>query len=302
MLFLLVTLGVVVSAKDSLPSCDQIPKLLCCTERVIDKCISGCMDYITDKCPHKLNKYDKIAKETPDLNNELDNPRQQAPKPVTSRLNEKFTPNRRPHLNAVSAFEGSGPSLTEGFIEQSRPEQSGRTSSISRGSAASSRDYGRLNQQYPITEVSDADLTSDCGTESSRPPYSPCLSRKIVDDQFLSCCQQHVPSNCHSLCSYEHREHVAAETLIQAVQQEQCDLKYLSNILYCANRNRDNRKCCEFLGLAASELGVGDRCLRMCNIGQSGDRVGTVEKNDLVCLSNWNVLMYCARAGLRTIN
>lgn len=43
-------------------------------------------------------------------------------------------------------------------------------------------------------------------------------------------------------------------------------------------------------------------CLRMCNVGQSGDRIGTVEKNDLVCLSNWNVIMYCARAGLRTIN
>lgn len=68
-----------------------------------------------------------------------------------------------------------------------------------------------------------------------------------------------VPSNCHSLCTYEHREHVAAETLIQAIQQDVCDLKYLSNILYCANRNRDNRKCCQFLGMAQPELGVGDR-------------------------------------------
>lgn len=53
-------------------------------------------------------------------------------------------------------------------------------------------DFKLLNQQYPITEVSDTDLTSECGTESSRPPYSPCLSRKTVDDLFLSCCQQHV--------------------------------------------------------------------------------------------------------------
>lgn len=40
----------------------------------------------------------------------------------------------------------------------------------------------------------------------------------------------------------------------------------------------------------------------MCNIAISGDRLGTVEKNDLVCLSNWNVIMYCARSGVRTIN
>ncbi|KAJ1347626.1 hypothetical protein KIN20_002732 [Parelaphostrongylus tenuis] len=182
-----------------------------------------------------------------------------------------------------------------------------------------------LNQEYPITEVSDADLTIECGVEKSRPPYSPCLARKVVDDVFKSCCHQHVPEACHQLCTYEHREHVAAETLIAAVQQGGCDLKvelhiyavvflievaaivrmslqYLAPILYCANQNRDNRKCCGFLGMASSELGVGDRCLRMCNVAPSGDRVGVLEKSDLVCLSNWNVIMYCARSGLRTFN
>ncbi|ETN85390.1 DB module [Necator americanus] len=175
------------------------------------------------------------------------------------------------------------------------------------GSATSTRwfvggDRKLLNQEYPITEVTDADLTAECGTEKSRPPYSPCLARKTVDDVFKTCCQQHVPSNCHSLCTYEHREHVAAEMLISAVQQDGCDLKYLSSILYCAHQNRDNRKCCEFLGMSNSELGVGDRCLRMCNVAPSGDRINSVEKSDLVCLSNWNVMMYCARSGLRTFN
>ncbi|VDO35459.1 unnamed protein product [Haemonchus placei] len=158
--------------------------------------------------------------------------------------------------------------------------------------SVSGGDRKLLNQEYPITEVTDADLTVECGTESSRPPYSPCLARKTVDDLFKSCCQQHVPANCHSLCTYEHREHVAAETMIA----------YLSPILYCANQNRDNRKCCEFLGLSNADLGVGDRCLRMCDIAPSGERVGSVEKSDLVCLSNWNVIMYCARSGLRTFN
>ena len=53
-------------------------------------------------------------------------------------------------------------------------------------------DYKLLNPDYPVTEVSDADLTAECGTEKSQPPYSPCLSRKTVDDLFVSCCQQHV--------------------------------------------------------------------------------------------------------------
>lgn len=116
-----------------------------------------------------------------------------------------------------------------------------------------------LDPQYPIAEVSDADLPSECGTERSKPPYAPCLGRKQVDELFLACCQQHVPGNCHSLCTYEHREHVAAEQLIQAVQTDKCDLKHLSRILYCANQNRDNRQCCEFLGLSAADLGVGSR-------------------------------------------
>lgn len=102
-------------------------------------------------------------------------------------------------------------------------------------------DYKLLNPDYPVTEVSDADLTAECGTEKSQPPYSPCLSRKTADDLFVSCCQQHVnwliasklmnwfkvPSNCHSLCTYEHREQVAAQTLISVVQNSNCDLKVI---------------------------------------------------------------------------
>ncbi|GMT02491.1 hypothetical protein PENTCL1PPCAC_24665, partial [Pristionchus entomophagus] len=163
-------------------------------------------------------------------------------------------------------------------------------------------DYRALNTAYPVTEVTDKDLTAECGVAESRPPYSPCLSRKSVDDLFLSCCRQHVPASCHSLCTYEHREHVAAELLISAVQQDRCDLQYMSKILYCANQNRNNRPCCEHLGLNSEELGVGDKCLRMCNVAASGSIIESVTKDDLVCLSNWNVAMYCARAGLRTIN
>jgi hypothetical protein len=68
-----------------------------------------------------------------------------------------------------------------------------------------------------------------------------------------------VPFECRSLCTYEHREDVASKTLVAAVQDRRCDLKWLSSILYCANQNRDNRACCRHLNLASDELSVGDR-------------------------------------------
>lgn len=99
----------------------------------------------------------------------------------------------------------------EGFIEQQQPlsgpsqvaqQQFGPLPSLPRslppsgnfggGVSRSGGDYDLLNPKYPVTEVSDRDLTQECGTVQSRPPFSPCLSRKSVDDLFLSCCQQHV--------------------------------------------------------------------------------------------------------------
>ncbi|CAJ0574050.1 unnamed protein product, partial [Mesorhabditis spiculigera] len=248
------------SMAQELGPCANIPKLLCCTDKVIEKCLPGCLDHITENCPAKLEKFETIGAALP----------ASAQQSSSQHQNNNA---RQVHVGRESAR---------------RAPQTG--------------DYKLLNSEYPVTEVSDKDLSTDCGTERSKPPYSPCLSRKAVDDLFMSCCRQHVPSNCHSLCSYEHREHNAAQNLIQAVQQDECDLKYLSSILYCAGQNRDNRPCCTHLGMANDELGVGDRCLRMCNIGVAGDRLRAVEKEDLVCLSNWNVLMYCARSGLRTIN
>ncbi|KAK5964332.1 DB module [Trichostrongylus colubriformis] len=262
----------------NLPECHDIPKVLCCTERVLDKCLTGCIDYVTEKCPHKLEKFDTIEEKKLVSDNKVE-------------LQQSARNSRPSNVRLPKTRRPRPPGTGEVWTDKS-----------DRRRAPIGGDRKFLNQEYPITEVTDADLTAECGTESSRPPYSPCLARKTVDDVYKSCCQQHVPANCHSLCTYEHREHVAAETLIAAVQQDGCDLKYLSSILYCANQNRDNRKCCEFLGMSNADLGVGDRCLRMCDIAPSGERVGSVEKTDLVCLSNWNVIMYCARSGLRTFN
>ncbi|CAD6186280.1 unnamed protein product [Caenorhabditis auriculariae] len=271
LLTFLTTFSSCVNSELQLPDCNEIPKVLCCTQRVLDKCMSGCIDYVTEKCPHKLEKYETIE-------NENEN------------AVEGTIKSRKPE-SAEDVKTSKLDKMVEKFVDRDEIRR-----------APQGGDVKQLNAEYPITEVSDNDLTSECGTERSQPPFSPCLSRKTADDVFLSCCRQQVPSNCHSLCTYEHREHVAAETLIAAIQQDGCDLKYLSSLLYCANQNRDNRKCCSHLGMSNSDLGVGDRCLRMCNIAQSGNRVGSLEKEDLVCLSNWNVIMYCGRGGLRTIN
>uniref|UniRef100_A0A7E4V0L9 DB domain-containing protein n=1 Tax=Panagrellus redivivus TaxID=6233 RepID=A0A7E4V0L9_PANRE len=324
-----------ICAAEPLPPCDEIPKLLCCTGRVLEKCLAGCVDYVNAKCPHKLFKYDMIdAAKTASASESSKSASAEAttapPTLATTTKSHKVEPIRRAQpstgvrgigipggAKARAAVSGIAPAPSgnrassfselpeeEGFIEQSPPPspRSGGRGRFKSGTVRSGGDYDQLNAQYPVTEVTDADLSPECGTAQSKPPFSPCLSRKSVDDLFLSCCKQHVPSSCHALCTYEHREHVAAETLIAAVQSDGCDLRHLSSILYCANQNRDNRECCDHLSLASSALGVGERCLRMCNVARSGQTVGTVEKNDLVCLSNWNVIMYCARAGLRTIN
>ncbi|TKR92723.1 hypothetical protein L596_007320 [Steinernema carpocapsae] len=329
MLFLvaLVPVAFVLSA-DTLPSCDQIPQNMCCSSKVLEKCMTGCFDYVSKHCSKKLAEFDKIempaeSREKPEEPEKLgDEIKERQVKPVKAAVPYEFSEethaeSKSARTHGVGAVDGLARGAasraseipSEGFIEQPSPSFSSGSSGSSgahhvptSSSSRSGGDYDLVRSQYPITEVSDADLTGECGTERSKPPFSPCLSRKNVDDLFLSCCQQHVPANCHSICQYEHREHVAAETLISAVQNDGCDLKYLSKVLYCANQNRDNRQCCRSLGLSGSELGVGERCLRMCNIARSGDRIGTVEKNDLVCLSNWNVIMYCARAGIRTIN
>uniref|UniRef100_A0A0N4ZN31 DB domain-containing protein n=1 Tax=Parastrongyloides trichosuri TaxID=131310 RepID=A0A0N4ZN31_PARTI len=278
---------------DKLPPCDSIPKLLCCTERVLEKCLGGCINYVHAKCPHKLYKFEKIANQdksetndksieaipTPELSSHNKNSKEVKPKLFGESSKIIKAPIEQEQLSVPKQVVLSAPSFV--------PKTVG--------------DYANLNPKYPVTEVSDKDLSPECGTEQSQPPFSPCISRKTVDELFRSCCEQHVPSNCHSLCSYEHREHVAAETLIQAVQQEGCDLKYMTKILYCANQNRDNRKCCSSLGLDSTDLGVGSRCLRMCNISPSGDSLSVLTEKDLVCLSNLNIVNYCARAGIRTL-
>lgn len=42
---------------------------------------------------------------------------------------------------------------------------------------------------------------------------------------------------------------------------------------------------------------VGSRCLRMCD--PSGTALNKIIKEDVTCLFNWNVIMYCHHSGIR---
>uniref|UniRef100_A0A1I7UMY8 ShKT domain-containing protein n=1 Tax=Caenorhabditis tropicalis TaxID=1561998 RepID=A0A1I7UMY8_9PELO len=136
-----------VYSEPKLPDCEQIPKVLCCTQRVLDKCMSGCIDYVTEKCPHKLEKYETI--DHPEV-------------PTTPK------PTRAPTPVKTN-------SRVVGQVDHEAKEQFIDSKDIRRAPLAG--DAKLLNQEYPITEVTDADLSSECGTEKSNPP-SPRVSRE----------------------------------------------------------------------------------------------------------------------------
>ncbi|VDM57143.1 unnamed protein product [Angiostrongylus costaricensis] len=137
-----------------------------------------------------------------------------------------------------------------------------------------------------------------CGTAERN--YQPCTSKVIANKLFKSCCDLYVPDECHFMCTYETEQTKTKKMLIDLVKQKRCSIRYLSSILYCASQNRDNRKCCADLDLNAPQLQicqVGSRCLRMCD--PSGTAIEGIAKQDVTCLYNWNVIMFCHHAGIR---
>ncbi|CAD5234725.1 unnamed protein product [Bursaphelenchus xylophilus] len=133
-----------------------------------------------------------------------------------------------------------------------------------------------------------------CGTSEMN--YQPCTSKAVANKLFSSCCELYVPSECQFMCKYETDQSKAKELLTQMANST-CSFKHMSSILYCASQNRDNRQCCQDLELNAPQLMVGSRCLRMCD--PSGTSIGKITKEDVTCLFNWNVLMYCHHSGIR---
>uniref|UniRef100_A0A0M3IDV3 Odorant-binding protein AgamOBP32 n=1 Tax=Ascaris lumbricoides TaxID=6252 RepID=A0A0M3IDV3_ASCLU len=219
------------SANEILPLYDDIPKLLCYTNRVLQKCFSQCVDHLINNCPNKLSKFNKSPARYSANNEESD---------VFLRSNSDTA-----ERGKISDSLAHAPSSIATVVQRTPlrkfaelPNSSVTQIPFSVGtrlmplgaaqaSSTSLRESVPLDPRYSITAVTDTDLLSAYGTSLNRPPHSPCLSRKIVDKLFRSCCQHHTPSNCHNICIYKRVERVAIEILNEAIQQDQCDLKYV---------------------------------------------------------------------------
>jgi len=134
-----------------------------------------------------------------------------------------------------------------------------------------------------------------CGTRAEN--YQPCLGKNLANKLFQSCCSQFLPESCHPLCTYETDQAKTRHLLTSLISSKKCGMEHLSGVLYCASQNRDNRKCCTDLDLNAASLNVGIRCLRMCD--PSGTAIDRITIDDVTCLFNWNVIMYCHHSGIR---
>uniref|UniRef100_A0A914X2R7 Domain of unknown function DB domain-containing protein n=1 Tax=Plectus sambesii TaxID=2011161 RepID=A0A914X2R7_9BILA len=159
-----------------------------------------------------------------------------------------------------------------------------------------------------------------CGNAENN--YRPCIAKNVANDAFAACCKQYLPPQCYRLCQYETERGTAAQLLIDAVKVDGCGLENTNQLLYCASQNHNNRQCCKDLGLADPFLQVGDHCLRMCDVSfrewrwrsdplqqhwETGrvswegkkHSIDNLSRQDLVCLANWNVIMYCHHGGLK---
>lgn len=221
-----------------------------------------------------------------------------------------------PLINVSRAQESSsaGGSIDDSLPQQQpQPQQSSASGSVPAAATEAEASQPTVNvtptsnqqRQEPGPNGGDAFAANSsaldtnslpkCGTKET--DFAPCIPKDRANNLFKHCCQQYAPEGCHSLCQYETDELTARNMLLQTVKTRKCDLKHMSTILYCASQNQDNRKCCEYLNLADSKLGVGNRCLRFCD--PAGEGITSIARTDVTCLFNWNVLMYCHHSGIK---
>uniref|UniRef100_A0A8R1U3T5 Domain of unknown function DB domain-containing protein n=1 Tax=Pristionchus pacificus TaxID=54126 RepID=A0A8R1U3T5_PRIPA len=248
----------VTAVKD--PSCPKLKRLDCCRIDLDSRCFSkSCYKWINRYCPERA---EAILKRVRQSEAEATAAPQFIVTPPPSSSQPEAIPPSFPIDEAGPTFEPTTPATP---------------------------DISDLGREGPKKEL------GKCGTAEKN--YQPCTTRGIADKLFKACCDLYVPKECHSMCTYETDQEMTRNMLIDLVTKQQCSLKHLSTILFCASQNRDNRKCCASLDLNAPQLQVGSRCLRLCD--PSGTAMERVTKDDVTCLYNWNVVMYCHHAGIR---
>uniref|UniRef100_A0AAF5PTG7 Domain of unknown function DB domain-containing protein n=1 Tax=Wuchereria bancrofti TaxID=6293 RepID=A0AAF5PTG7_WUCBA len=122
----------------------------------------------------------------------------------------------------------------------------------------------------------------ECGTVNAE--FAPCIQKEIADQIFYDCCKLYVESKCHELCRYETNRDVAQSLLLETFHKKKCSLDNISSILYC-------------FGLTSPKSGTGRRCLQMCDPYRLD--IPILRKDYFICLSNWDIIMYCHHGGLR---
>uniref|UniRef100_A0A1I7VUQ4 DB domain-containing protein n=1 Tax=Loa loa TaxID=7209 RepID=A0A1I7VUQ4_LOALO len=133
-----------------------------------------------------------------------------------------------------------------------------------------------------------------CGTVDAE--FAPCVQKEIADQIFYDCCKLYIKPECHELCRYETNRDMAQLLLLEIFHTKKCSLDNVPAVLYCASQNRDNRLCCRQFGLTSGKLGVRREFLRMCDPFHF--YIPMLRDYDFVCLSNWNIIMYCHHGGL----
>ncbi|VDK51318.1 unnamed protein product [Anisakis simplex] len=260
--------------------------------RILLKCDTTCFIYVNGHCPHKLELLKLSARRSQPVTGKrnawISSMLKQEHGNIRLRARNKFPASTASQIGGeplkvseMLKVSGDAMRITPNHFDI--PVIKGDANAEGSGELQQSNIHNRCVQNPP-TAVSNLDIHADCGTQLPSPPCSPCLPRRTVDDMFCTCCQQYVPLKCHSLCIY---------TYLRTAHEDICGLEYLSAILHYASRNQDNRNYCRYLDCGCN--------VRRCNVGESVDRASTLEEDDVVCLGNWNVIMYCARAGINII-
>uniref|UniRef100_A0A915PL59 Domain of unknown function DB domain-containing protein n=1 Tax=Setaria digitata TaxID=48799 RepID=A0A915PL59_9BILA len=158
-------------------------------------------------------------------------------------------------------------------------------------------DIHKKSRNEGIMKAKGSSTDEECGTLSTE--FIPCVQKELADQIFYDCCKLYTEPDCHELCRYEVNRNVAQSLLLKIFRDKKCPVDNIPVVLYCASQNRDNRLCCRQYGLTSRMPSVNRRCLRMCDPYRFD--IPVLRENDLLCLSHWDIIMYCHHAGLSEV-
>ncbi|VDN00773.1 unnamed protein product [Thelazia callipaeda] len=113
-------------------------------------------------------------------------------------------------------------------------------------------------------------------------------SEQLADEMFHDCClDQHLPDSCLQKCSFK----TYTKNNLQAIylHLDDCPLKAIAAITYCAARGIDHTPCCIENGVARTI--AGSKCLVLCD--QRSGNVTELNLSYLPCFERFNDIKSC---------